>query len=33
MKHNALLSIAGGTAVYTVRLQAEYTQVYTEETT
>ena len=24
---------AGGTAVYTVRLQAEYTQVYTEETT
>ena len=23
---------AGGTAVYTVRLQAEYTQVYTEET-
>ena len=24
---------AGGTAVCTVRLQAEYTQVYTEETT
>ena len=24
---------AGGTAVYTVRLQAEYTQVHTEETT
>ena len=24
---------AGGTAVYTVRLQAEYTQVYTEENT
>ncbi len=24
---------AGGTAIYTVRLQAEYTQVYTEETT
>ena len=24
---------AGGTVVYTVRLQAEYTQVYTEETT